>query len=53
MYHIAALIIHDTAVTDRVATACLQGLEATLRGEHSLQVRSGKGNRCPDELKLY
>ncbi|KAF4714043.1 hypothetical protein FOZ63_006596 [Perkinsus olseni] len=42
MYHIASLIIQDTAVTDRVATACLEGLEATLKGEHSLQVEVTK-----------
>ncbi|EER06453.1 hypothetical protein Pmar_PMAR006264 [Perkinsus marinus ATCC 50983] len=56
MYHIAALIIHDTAVTDRVATACLQGLEATLRGEHSLQVEVTKrgvwGNYFVLEVRL-
>ncbi|KAF4666609.1 hypothetical protein FOZ61_009548 [Perkinsus olseni] len=56
MYHIASLIIHDTAVTDRVATACLEGLEATLKGEHSLQVEVTKrgvwGNYFVLEVRL-
>ncbi|KAF4748632.1 hypothetical protein FOZ63_029936, partial [Perkinsus olseni] len=56
MYHIASLIIQDTAVTDRVATACLEGLEATLKGEHSLQVEVTKrgvwGNYFVLEVRL-
>ncbi|KAF4664370.1 hypothetical protein FOL47_005151 [Perkinsus chesapeaki] len=44
------------AVTDRVATACLEGLEATLKGQHSLQVEVTKrgvwGNYFVLEIRL-